>query len=108
MYFVLSLGFDFHFSCRWSFLIPISLPLRLLSSRLLQLQRSVLSPDSDVPDELLYGRAGYLYALLYVNKEMGPDTVDETTVAKVCVVFHAIHHPNSWRIKLALIKMHYS
>ncbi|KAG5268721.1 hypothetical protein AALO_G00215710 [Alosa alosa] len=52
-------------------------------SKLLQLQRSVLSPDSDVPDELLYGRAGYLFALLYVNKEIGPDTVDEATITKV-------------------------
>ncbi|XP_054478985.1 lanC-like protein 2 isoform X2 [Anoplopoma fimbria] len=52
-------------------------------SRLLQLQRSVLSPDAEMPDELLYGRAGYLYALLYVNKEMGPDTVDESTISKV-------------------------
>ncbi|XP_004573726.1 lanC-like protein 2 [Maylandia zebra] len=52
-------------------------------SRLLQLQRSVLSPDSDIPDELLYGRAGYLYALLYVNKEIGTDAVDEDTITKV-------------------------
>ncbi|XP_042569947.1 lanC-like protein 2 isoform X2 [Cyprinus carpio] len=52
-------------------------------TKLLQLQRSVLSPDSDIPDELLYGRAGYLYALLYVSKEIGPDAVDETTIAKV-------------------------
>lgn len=51
--------------------------------RLLQLQRSVLSPDSDMPDELLYGRAGYLFALLYINKEIGPETVDETTITKV-------------------------
>ncbi|KAI3355520.1 hypothetical protein L3Q82_017902, partial [Scortum barcoo] len=50
---------------------------------LLQLQRAVLSPDSDMPDELLYGRAGYLFALLYVNKEIGPDTVDESTITKV-------------------------
>ncbi|XP_063340347.1 lanC-like protein 2 [Pelmatolapia mariae] len=55
-------------------------------SRLLQLQRSVLSPDSDIPDELLYGRAGYLYALLYVNKEIGTDTVDEDTITKVVTV----------------------
>lgn len=54
-----------------------------VSGRLLQLQRSVLSPDSDMPDELLYGRAGYLYALLYVNKEIGADTVDEGTITKV-------------------------
>ncbi|XP_034998611.1 lanC-like protein 2 [Hippoglossus stenolepis] len=52
-------------------------------SRLLQLQRSVLSPDSEMSDELLYGRAGYLYALLYINKEIGADTVDETTITKV-------------------------
>ncbi|XP_051909626.1 lanC-like protein 2 [Hippocampus zosterae] len=52
-------------------------------SKLLQLQRSVLSADSEMPDELLYGRAGYLYALLYVNKEIGGDTVDEATISKV-------------------------
>lgn len=54
-----------------------------MSVRLLQLQRAVLSPDSEMPDELLYGRAGYLYALLYINKEIGPDTVDESTITKV-------------------------
>uniref|UniRef100_A0A671RE20 LanC-like protein 2 n=1 Tax=Sinocyclocheilus anshuiensis TaxID=1608454 RepID=A0A671RE20_9TELE len=52
-------------------------------TKLLQLQRSVLSPDSDVPDELLYGRAGYLFALLYVNAEIGPDAVDDDTIIKV-------------------------
>ncbi|KAM6971642.1 lanC-like protein 2 [Tautogolabrus adspersus] len=52
-------------------------------SRLLQLQRSVLCSDSEMPDELLYGRAGYLYALLYINKEIGADTVDEETITKV-------------------------
>ncbi|XP_026861715.2 lanC-like protein 2 isoform X3 [Electrophorus electricus] len=52
-------------------------------AKLLQLQRSVISQDTEIPDELLYGRAGYLYALLYVNKEIGPDTVDDGTIAKV-------------------------
>ncbi|XP_017334923.1 lanC-like protein 2 isoform X1 [Ictalurus punctatus] len=52
-------------------------------TKLLQLQRSVISPDSEIPDELLYGRAGYLYALLYVNKEIGPETVDEKIIANV-------------------------
>lgn len=54
-----------------------------VSVRLLQLQRSVLTPDSEMPDELLYGRAGYLYALLYINKEIRADTVDESTITKV-------------------------
>lgn len=64
--------------CIWPNII-----LCVFSGRLLQLQRSVLSPDSEMPDELLYGRAGYLYALLYINKEIGADTVDESTITKV-------------------------
>uniref|UniRef100_A0A8C6LKX1 LanC lantibiotic synthetase component C-like 2 (bacterial) n=1 Tax=Nothobranchius furzeri TaxID=105023 RepID=A0A8C6LKX1_NOTFU len=51
-------------------------------SRLLQLQRSVVGPDAEMPDELLYGRAGYLYALLYVNKEIGANAVDDSIIAK--------------------------
>lgn len=52
-------------------------------ARLLQLQRIVLSPDSDLPDELLYGKAGYLYALLYLNTEIGPDTVPHSVIKEV-------------------------
>uniref|UniRef100_A0A8C8DSG9 LanC lantibiotic synthetase component C-like 2 (bacterial) n=1 Tax=Oryzias sinensis TaxID=183150 RepID=A0A8C8DSG9_9TELE len=48
-----------------------------------RLQHSVLSPDAELPDELLYGRAGYLYALLYVHKEIGGHAVDQTTITKV-------------------------
>uniref|UniRef100_A0A8C2CPP5 LanC lantibiotic synthetase component C-like 2 (bacterial) n=1 Tax=Cyprinus carpio TaxID=7962 RepID=A0A8C2CPP5_CYPCA len=55
-------------------------------SKLVQLQRSVLGADSDLPDELLYGRAGFLYALLYVHTEIGPDAVDHNTIIKVSVV----------------------
>ncbi|KAK5850300.1 hypothetical protein PBY51_014561 [Eleginops maclovinus] len=51
-------------------------------NRLVQLQRSVLG-DSDLPDELLYGRAGFLFALLYVNREMGENTVEESTISQV-------------------------
>lgn len=51
--------------------------------RLLQLQRTVVSTDSELPDELLYGRAGYLYALLYLNMEIGPDTVPQSVIKEV-------------------------
>lgn len=54
-----------------------------LLGRLLQLQRSIVCQDSDLPDELLYGRAGYLYALLYLNTEIGPGTVCESAVREV-------------------------
>ncbi|XP_064409385.1 lanC-like protein 2 isoform X2 [Latimeria chalumnae] len=49
-------------------------------AKLLQLHRTVVSSNSDLPDELLYGRAGYLYALLYVNVEIGPDTVPQSDI----------------------------
>lgn len=52
-------------------------------SKLLQLQRTVVCLDSDLPDELLYGRAGYLYALLYVNTEIGQDTVPCSVIQEV-------------------------
>ena len=51
--------------------------------RLLLLQAAVVGPDSELPDELLYGRVGYLYALLYVNKELGAGTVDEGSISEV-------------------------
>ncbi|XP_074214651.1 lanC-like protein 2 isoform X2 [Camelus bactrianus] len=52
-------------------------------TKLLQLQRSVVCRESDLPDELLYGRAGYLYALLYVNSEVGPGAVCESAIKEV-------------------------
>uniref|UniRef100_A0A3B4ALR6 Uncharacterized protein n=1 Tax=Periophthalmus magnuspinnatus TaxID=409849 RepID=A0A3B4ALR6_9GOBI len=57
-------------------------------SRLLQLQASVLGPDVDMPDEILYGRSGYLFALLYVCKEIGAEAVEEAMLSQVvtCIV----------------------
>ncbi|XP_006861978.1 PREDICTED: lanC-like protein 2 [Chrysochloris asiatica] len=52
-------------------------------AKLLQLQRSIVSGESELPDELLYGRAGYLYALLYLNTEIGPGTVCESAIREV-------------------------
>ncbi|XP_043920754.1 lanC-like protein 2 [Protopterus annectens] len=52
-------------------------------AKLLQLQRTVVSLDSDLPDELLFGRTGYLFALLYVNAEIGPETVPQSTIKEV-------------------------
>ncbi|XP_028605472.1 lanC-like protein 2 isoform X2 [Podarcis muralis] len=52
-------------------------------TKLLQLQRMVLATDSDLPDELLYGRAGYLYALLYLNTEIGPEAVPQSAIKEV-------------------------
>ncbi|XP_054719830.1 LOW QUALITY PROTEIN: lanC-like protein 2 [Uloborus diversus] len=58
-----------------------------LSRRLENLERDVCSPSSDCPDELLYGRAGYLYSLLFLNKhvpnadEFREDSIKEVVAA---------------------------
>ena len=45
----------------------------------LDLAPSVLAmPAADC--ELLYGRAGYLYALLFLRKHLGPEAMDTRTV----------------------------
>lgn len=67
----------------WSLEKILSLPAFLVWCRLLQLQRTVVSTDAELPDELLYGRAGYLYALLYLNTEIGPDTVPQSVIKEV-------------------------
>ncbi|XP_029445426.1 lanC-like protein 2 isoform X2 [Rhinatrema bivittatum] len=51
-------------------------------TKLLQMQRTVCM-DVDLPDELLYGRAGFLYALLYLNAEIGPGTVPQSTIKEL-------------------------
>ncbi|XP_068083432.1 lanC-like protein 2 [Anabrus simplex] len=39
--------------------------------------------DLDLPDEMLYGRAGYLYSLLFINKHLGEDTIPVSTIRRV-------------------------
>lgn len=52
-------------------------------TKLLQMHRTIVCQESELPDELLFGRAGYLYALLYLNTEIGPGTVCETAIKEV-------------------------
>ena len=76
---------------RISFLCGISGPLALSAvftnstqdlDELLKLEDKYLSLP-DMPDELLYGRVGYLYALLYVKKAFPNHQVLEETIQKV-------------------------
>lgn len=54
-----------------------------LIKRLVGLAKYVVSSTSDIPDELLYGRVGYLYALLYVRKHVSPTAVDDGLIRNV-------------------------
>jgi len=50
---------------------------------LLALAPQVCSPASSLPDELLYGRAGYLFTLLFLRKEVGVEQVGSEVVRRV-------------------------
>lgn len=41
----------------------------------------------DLPDELLYGRAGYLWACLFINKHVGNGTISSTEMVRKIVIF---------------------
>ncbi|XP_039351116.1 glutathione S-transferase LANCL1 isoform X1 [Mauremys reevesii] len=49
-------------------------------TRLLQLHKL----DPRAPDEMLYGRMGYLYALLFVNKHFGEEKIPQNYIQQVC------------------------
>ncbi|XP_019746703.1 glutathione S-transferase LANCL1 isoform X1 [Hippocampus comes] len=43
--------------------------------RLLQYQQTVVKGSGGMPDELLYGRVGYLYSLIFINQQLGTDRI---------------------------------
>lgn len=45
------------------------------SPRLLLFHQTVVQGSGGLPDELLYGRMGYLYALVFINQQLGQDRI---------------------------------
>ncbi|XP_077428663.1 glutathione S-transferase LANCL1 [Vanacampus margaritifer] len=43
--------------------------------RLLQYQQTVVKGSGGMPDELLYGRVGYLYSLVFIKQQLGADQI---------------------------------
>ena len=39
--------------------------------------------DPQIPDELMYGRSGYLHSLLFVQAHLGPEAIEEYIIDKV-------------------------
>ncbi|XP_075237551.1 lanC-like protein 2 [Lycorma delicatula] len=56
---------------------------KVFLDRLVSLHLKVINKSAETPDELLYGRVGYLYSLLFVNKYIGPNTVNPEVIRKV-------------------------
>lgn len=55
-------------------------------SRVLQMHPCVMKLESQIPDELLYGRIGYLYTLLFINKYYKGEKVSFRYIQEVCEV----------------------
>ncbi|KAL9257733.1 LanC-like protein, partial [Drosera capensis] len=60
--------------------------------------RKIQLPKS-LPDELLYGRAGYLWACLYINKHIGPETIPSSSMRMVVaeIIENGRRMPNKGR-----------
>ena len=54
----------------------------IICFRLHELKDTVLQ-DERLPDEMLYGRAGYLYSLLLLRKYLGDAAVSQTVIDQV-------------------------
>lgn len=54
-----------------------------LCYRLKYLDKDVLNVHSDLPNEYLFGRAGYLFAILYANKNVVPQPFEDSFVRSV-------------------------
>nr|XP_050858177.1 lanC-like protein 2 isoform X1 [Vespula vulgaris]XP_050858178.1 lanC-like protein 2 isoform X1 [Vespula vulgaris] len=52
-------------------------------SKLISLSTHVINEHSDIPDELLYGRAGYLFSLLYINTNICPPPIESDIIKQV-------------------------
>jgi len=52
--------------------------------RLLALNQQVLT-DGSLPDELLFGRSGYLVSLLFIRHHLGMETVPQTVIRQVSI-----------------------
>ncbi|KAK9889522.1 hypothetical protein WA026_006876 [Henosepilachna vigintioctopunctata] len=50
---------------------------------ILSMQDDVFNIASDLPNEYLYGRAGYLYAVLYINKNVNPPPFEDDFIRKI-------------------------
>lgn len=41
----------------------------------MQYHQAVVAGSGGLPDELLYGRVGYLYSLVFINQQLGVDKI---------------------------------
>ncbi|KAL4609130.1 lanC-like protein 1 isoform X3 [Arapaima gigas] len=53
-------------------------------SRLIKYHQGVVKGSGNLPDELLYGRVGYLYSLVFVNQQFGEEKIPMQYIQQIC------------------------
>ncbi|MBN3324265.1 LANC1 protein, partial [Atractosteus spatula] len=53
-------------------------------NQLLRLHQSVVKGDSRLPDEMLYGRMGYLYSLVFINQQFQQEKIPMQYIQLIC------------------------
>ncbi|KAB7506026.1 LanC-like protein 1 [Armadillidium nasatum] len=66
--------------------LGLSADVQFCVSNLVKLKNEVLELGSSLPDELLYGRVGYLYALLFVKQKVTSELIDTDLIRSVLLV----------------------
>ncbi|XP_014216340.1 lanC-like protein 2 [Copidosoma floridanum] len=78
-----------------------------LISKLISMSSYVVDDSSGIPDELLYGRVGFLYSILFVNKHVSPAPIKDDLFKQViaCVLSSGKSYAKSRGIKSPLMYM---
>lgn len=71
----------------------------VLFRRLAQYHKVVVDGSSGLPDELLYGRVGYLYSLVFVNQQLGGDRIPGQFIQQVRLGLSGGKLENLWVLR---------
>ena len=81
----------------------ITYEFHLFPCRLIELHKEVLT-DKKLPDEHLYGRAGYLASLMYVQKHLGHEVIPQDIVRQIVKAMlssgQALAQKHGWKCPL--------
>ncbi|XP_060754448.1 glutathione S-transferase LANCL1 [Neoarius graeffei] len=53
-------------------------------NRLMQLHKSVVKGSDSLPNELLYGRVGFLFALIFINQQFQQEKIPTQYIQQIC------------------------
>lgn len=70
-------------------------------NRLLQYHQAVVQGSGGLPDELLYGRVGYLFSLIFVNQQLGQHRIHPQCIQQICeaVLVSGEHQSRRFRVQ---------